>query len=63
MMIHGRSIISLTAATAVEMRQDKAWLAAYIATVSWSNRKKSTLYFLAHFFVEYYFHFVVSSKT
>jgi hypothetical protein len=41
---HGGSVISLTA-TAAEMQQVKAWLAAHVATVLESNRKKSTLYF------------------
>jgi hypothetical protein len=44
-MIHGRSMLSPTA-TAAEMWQARAWLAARAATALQSDRKKTTLYVL-----------------
>jgi hypothetical protein len=42
-MIHGGSMLSLTA-TAAEMWQAETWPAAHMAATSWSNMKKSNLY-------------------
>jgi hypothetical protein len=52
MMIHGGSVLSLTA-TAAETQQAGAWPAARTATALWSNRKKSTLYLCIMKYVQY----------